>query len=133
MPVKTYSLRRDGSAKVSPHFRVREFRCRDGSDKILIDTELVALLEKIRTKCGNKPVTITSAYRTTSHNNNVNGAARSQHLYGKAADIKVSGRTPSQVQSACRDLMYCGGLGFGRTFTHIDTRGVSSSLVTFNY
>ena len=41
MPIKVYSLTRDGGTALSPHFRVREFRCRDGSDPIFVDTELV--------------------------------------------------------------------------------------------
>ncbi len=36
MSVKEYSLKRDGNQKVSADFRVREFRCKDGSDKILL-------------------------------------------------------------------------------------------------
>ena len=38
MTVKTYSLKSDGDKQLSPHFKVKEFRCKDGSDKILIVT-----------------------------------------------------------------------------------------------
>ncbi len=35
MAVKQYSLAKDGAKQLAPGFRVREFRCRDGSDAIL--------------------------------------------------------------------------------------------------
>lgn len=63
MALQAYSLARDGSTALSPHFCVREFRCKDGSDPVFIDTALAELLERIREHFG-KPVTITSAYRT---------------------------------------------------------------------
>ena len=57
MAIKQYSLKKDGAAQLSPAFRVREFRCRDGTDTILIDEGLVVLLQCIREHFG-KPVTI---------------------------------------------------------------------------
>ena len=41
MAIKQYSLKKDGAKQLSPAFRVREFRCRDGTDTILIDEGLV--------------------------------------------------------------------------------------------
>lgn len=37
--IKEYSLKADGSKAVSKNFKVKEFRCKDGSDKILIDVD----------------------------------------------------------------------------------------------
>ena len=48
MALKAYSLARDGALHLTPHFRVREFACRDGSDPIFVEEELAALLEAIR-------------------------------------------------------------------------------------
>lgn len=42
MAIKQYSLAKDGAALLAPGFRVREFRCKDGSDPIFVDEELVA-------------------------------------------------------------------------------------------
>ena len=67
MAINAFSLARDGSTALAPHFRVREFRCKDGSDPVFIDSALVELLERIREHFS-KPVTITSAYRTPEHN-----------------------------------------------------------------
>ena len=79
MSVKEYSLKRDGNQKVSADFRVREFRCKDGSDKILLSPETVKIIQSVRDYFG-KPVTINSAYRTPQYNKKVGGASNSQHV-----------------------------------------------------
>ena len=122
MGVKTYSLKRDGNKRLSANFRVREFRCRDGSDKILVSTELVELLQRIRDHFG-AAVTINSAYRTAAHNAQVGGAPRSQHMQGTAADIVVSGATPLEVAQYVEHLQPDrGGIGVYKSFTHVDVR-----------
>ena len=68
MALQAYSLARDGSTALSPHFCVREFRCKDGSDPVFIDMALAELLERIREHFG-KPVTITSAHYAPRHHN----------------------------------------------------------------
>ena len=62
MAIKQYSLETDGAKQLAPGFRVREFRCRDGSDTVMIDESLVVLLQCIREHFG-KAITITSGYR----------------------------------------------------------------------
>lgn len=122
MTIKAYSKAKDGNKKVSTNFRVKEFACTDGSDPIFIDSDLVTILQKIRTHFG-KAVTITSAYRTPGKNKAVGGTTYSQHLYGKAADIKVSGVSPKKVAAYAETLLKNkGGIGTYSTFTHIDTR-----------
>lgn len=46
MAIKAYSYAKDGNRKLSANFAVKEFRCKDGSDPIFIDDELVTLLQK---------------------------------------------------------------------------------------
>ena len=65
MAIQAYSLSKEGYKQLSPNFRVREFRCRDGSDPIFVDDALVALLQKIREHFG-KALIITSAIVGTS-------------------------------------------------------------------
>ena len=125
MAVKTYSLRIDGEKSLSKNFKVKEFRCKDGSDKILIDTELVTLLQKIRDFFG-KSVTITSGYRNETYNKKIGGAAKSQHINGTAADIKVEGVDPLMVARYAEMIMPDkGGIGYyyaDSNFTHVDVR-----------
>ena len=126
MTIKAYSKAKDGNKKLSTNFRVKEFACTDGSDPIFIDSELVTVLQNIRTHFG-KSVTITSAYRTPTKNKAVGGQTYSQHLYGKAADIKVKGVTPKKVAAYAEKLLKNkGGIGTYSTFTHIDTRSTKS-------
>ena len=126
MAINVYSKAKDGDKKLSTNFRVREFACSDGSDPVFIDSELVAILQKIRTHFG-RAVTITSAYRTPSHNKAVGGTTYSQHLYGKAADIKINGVSPDKVATFANKLMSnSGGIGTYGTFTHIDVRASES-------
>ena len=129
MSIKQYSLKADGSRRLAPSFTVREFRCRDGSDVVMIDESLVVLLQCIREHFG-KPITITSGYRTAAHNKSVGGAKSSQHLLGKAADIQVADTTVEAVAAYAESLMPdWGGVGrypvkAGRTkgWVHVDTR-----------
>ena len=44
MAIKAYSYAKDGSKALSKNFHVREFQCKDHSDPIFIDDELVTLL-----------------------------------------------------------------------------------------
>lgn len=126
MALKAYSVAKDGATYISKNFRVREFRCQDGSDVVFIESDLVDILQKIRDHFG-KAVTINSAFRTFSHNKKVGGATYSQHLYGTAADIKVSGVTASAVADYVEILMpSTGGIGRYSTFTHVDVRKVKS-------
>lgn len=129
MAIKQYSLAKDGARQLAPGFKVREFRCRDGSDAIMIDQTLVVLLQAIREHF-NKPITITSGYRTAAHNKSVGGAKSSQHLLGKAADIQVADTTVEAVSAYAESLMPdWGGVGrypvkAGRAkgWVHVDTR-----------
>lgn len=126
MSIVAYSLTQNGTVYLSKNFRVREFRCQDGTDPIFVDLELVDILQKVRDHFG-KAVTITSAFRTASHNKSVNGAAYSQHLYGRAADIKVSGVSPKDVAAYLETLLpNRGGIGVYSTWVHVDTRPVKA-------
>lgn len=126
MAINAYSYAKDGTKFLSANFRVREFRCQDDTDPIFVDSDLVDILQNVRDHFG-KAVTITSAFRTASHNKKVGGATYSQHLYGKAADIKVSGVAASVVADFVETLMpSTGGIGRYSTFTHVDVRKVKS-------
>ena len=129
MAIKQYSLMADGNHRLAPDFKVRELRCRDGSDTVMVDEALTVVLQCIRDHFG-KPVTITSGYRTAAHNAAVGGAKSSQHLLGRAADIRVQGVSVEDVAAYAESLMPdWGGVGrypakAGRAagWVHVDTR-----------
>lgn len=119
--VKTYSLSKDGNQDISPNFKVKEFRCKDGSDEILIDTDFVQnYLQKIRDHFG-ATVTINSGYRTATYNKKVGGAANSYHVKGQAFDIAVKGYTPLEVARYSQSLGIMGIIQYN-TFVHVDSR-----------
>lgn len=78
-------------------------------------------LEQLRRILG-KPMIITSWYRDPVTNRRVGGASRSWHLKGCAVDFAVPGMSPGQVQRLLDGSQHYwkGGLGYGRTFTHVD-------------
>ena len=129
MAIKEYSLTKNGNKSLAPAFKVREFRCRDGSDTIMVDEALTVLLQAIREHFG-KAVVITSGYRTATHNTAVGGAKSSQHLLGRAADIQVQDTDPLAVAAYAESLMPgWGGVGRypvkpgrARGWVHVDTR-----------
>lgn len=125
--VKVYSLAAEGAKQITPHFKVREFACSDGSDVVFVAPSLVDILEAIRVHFG-RPVTVTSGYRTVSYNASIkNSSKKSQHCNGLAADIKVEGHTPLEVYNyACSLLGDHGGVGIYNTFVHVDVRAVKS-------
>lgn len=124
--VRAYSKAKDGTKQLTKNFKVREFACSDGTDVIFISDDLVVVLQKIRDHFG-KPVNINSAYRTPAKNKQVDGATYSQHLYGTAADITISGVSPKAVAEYAETLLpKTGGIGIYKTFTHIDVRAVKS-------
>lgn len=120
MTIKTFSKRIDGNKKLSTNFKVKEFACKDGSDKVLVDTDLVELLQKIR-DFFKKPVKINSAYRTKTHNKKVGGTTNSYHLVGMASDIRIDGVNPILVALYAESLN-AGGIGVYSNFVHVDTR-----------
>lgn len=122
--INAYSKAKDGNKKLSTHFKVKEFACKDGSDAVLVAPRLVMVLQSIRSHFG-AAVTINSGYRTPQYNTKVGGVAHSQHCYGTAADITVKGQTPAAVAVYARQLMPdWGGVGVysQKGFTHIDVR-----------
>lgn len=104
------------------NFKVREFACKDGSDIIRVNRELVMMLQQIRNHFG-QPVIINSGYRTPDYNKKVGGAKGSYHLCGWAADIRIAGIAPVKV-AAYAESLGVSGIGLYASFTHVDTRTV---------
>lgn len=116
--------------KLTSNFSLSEFECKCGCDmpeyveKNII--ELANNLQFLRNVVGQ--IDLTNAYRCKEHNADVGGAVNSQHLEGKAADIKSSAFNPEQIGIIIDNLMNAelfelGGIGLYNTFTHVDIRG----------
>lgn len=106
--------------RVSKNFKLKEFQCKDGSNQVVLDSVLLEKLQKLRDQIG-KPIIINSAYRNKEYNLKVGGAKNSQHLLGKAVDIKVSGITPKEIAKIAEGIGF-GGIGIYSNFVHLDTR-----------
>lgn len=120
--VHAWSKAKNGAVKLSANFKVSEFACKDGSDTIFISHVLVSVLQQIRDHFA-KPVIITSAYRNDAYNKKVGGAEYSQHKYGTAADICISGVSPATIAAYVETIMpNTGGIGIYRNFVHVDVR-----------
>ncbi len=115
-----YSI--DGDMELSSHFRLSEFRSKDGADTVLVDRRLIEKLQIMRYKL-EKPIIVISGYRTPEHNRSkaVGGAKQSEHRNGTAADIKVAGYTGDQLASLAREVGFT-GIGIGAEMCHVDVR-----------
>lgn len=107
---------------LSAHFTDSEFSCHCGCGAKDVAPKLVKVLELIRVHFG-VPVHVTSGRRCTNWNAAVQGVKNSQHLKGKAADIRVDGVLPSVVADYVETILPRGGIGRYHTFTHVDVRG----------
>ena len=120
----TFSYSADKEKHISAHFQVKEFHSKnDRADLVKVDERLIELLENIREYTG-KPVIINSGYRSAAYNATIKNAAKnSQHVQGKAADIRITGVTPAKVAEIAECYLgNSGGIGIYSTFTHIDVR-----------
>ena len=116
---------------LTPHFNKKEFASKDGAgmpEPVWQNIKILAAqLEVLRSHL-NKPITVTSGFRSETHNNRIGGSKTSQHLLGKASDLQVKGLKPKTIYKAIEKLieqgkMLQGGLGLYDTFVHYDIRG----------
>lgn len=123
MSIISYSKRTDGEEKLTANFKVKEFACKDGSDTVSIDSELVRYLQLARTFF-NVPIHITSAFRTASYNAKCGGAKNSYHLTGRACDHHTKKKIDLFEMAKYYEKMGCKGIIVypNSGFIHIDTR-----------
>lgn len=125
---------------ITDHFKWTEFDSPDGeimSEEIrqniwLLSTEL----EKVRSNLGDKPINVTSGWRSPAYNEQIRlevmklypnepwrwPAKDSFHPKGKAVDIKIAGVSPLHIAQRARwQVGWKGGIGIYQTFVHLDT------------
>lgn len=107
---------------VNAYFKRSEFACKCGCGFEAVDVELLQVLTDLREHF-NAPVAINSGNRCPSHNRKVGGEAKSKHLYGIAADVRVAGVSADAVADYL-EQKYPNKYGIGRYVgrTHIDVR-----------
>jgi uncharacterized protein YcbK (DUF882 family) len=122
--------------RLSKHFTVEEFDCRDGTKVKPREykglSRLCRLyLEPLRAKYGR--VRVNSGYRTRRYNASIGGASNSYHIYDahdghdQAADITCTRGTPREWHATLNAIRRNkrggkGGLGLYGTFVHVDLR-----------
>lgn len=114
--------------QISKNFNSKQFDCPCKSENCkttYIADEMITGLETLWGLVGE--FKITSGFRCTAHNKAVGGKAGSQHLTGKAVDIVAKASPQDVVKSAeYLSIFRNGGIGKGKTFTHLDCRGYAA-------
>lgn len=123
----------------STHLSWKELACNDGTPypQRFIDDgrvfKLAEAFESIRYLCGDRPITVFSAYRTPRWNTKVGGAPKSQHVQGRALDLKPpKGMSAEQFYNLIKTNykeLGIQGIGLYKTFVHIDVRPTKHLVV----
>jgi uncharacterized protein YcbK (DUF882 family) len=120
--------------QITKNFNLNEFNSKCGrpmpSNVRANIIELAKNLQVLRDEV-NRPISITSGYRSPEHNAKVKGAKNSQHVQGTAVDLKVQGMTPKEVAPIIEKLikdgkMKQGGIGIYPSWVHYDIRGTKA-------
>lgn len=114
--------------QLTKNFHAREFKSRDGMEvpaNLLCNLQAVAEQLQILRDHLKAPIHLNSGFRSPAHNKAVGGAANSQHLLAKAADITTRDKTPKQLAAVIEKLikdgkMKNGGVGIYKGFVHYD-------------
>ena len=120
--------------QVTKNFNLNEFNSKCGrpmpANVRANIIELIKNLQVLRDEV-NRPIYITSGYRSPEHNAKVKGAKNSQHVQGTAVDLKVQGLKPKEVAPIIERLikegkMKQGGIGIYPSWVHYDIRGTKA-------
>ncbi|MBR9699081.1 DUF882 domain-containing protein [Candidatus Woesearchaeota archaeon] len=108
------------TSKLTEHFSVKEFMCKDGCRNFRLMPELLFKLEALRKRTG-KSIKVNSGCRCAVNNAKAGGADDSQHMKGTAADVIIKGMTVPQMAALAEQFGF-GGIGIYTDRIHIDTR-----------
>lgn len=117
--------------QLSKHFNVQEFKCKCGKHHdIIINTRLVAGLEKLFEKFNCSMIIVNSGYRCPEYDTNMNGFA-GKHSVGDAADVVFYDKNKAvistkKISCAAQDMegIFGGIANINKTYTaiHLDVR-----------
>lgn len=123
--------------QLSKNFNIREFACHDGTGYVegLMREQglsrakamerargLAGDLEQVRAKGGNRPIRLTSVFRTKRYNKAVGGASNSAHTRGRAADVPPPRGVSLRKHRENMRVSFPCGIGYypGLNFVHGD-------------
>ena len=104
-------------------FTRKELECR-GTGDCAMNLEFMDKLVNLR-KRYNRPMVISSGYRSIAHNSSINGSRHSPHLYGSAVDVLCHGKAAYDLIKLAMNMGMTGiglqqrGKHEGR-FVHLD-------------
>lgn len=107
----------------SKYFNRTEYICKC-CGKGTLEEDTLKLLDEIREDFG-EAISITSGFRCVKHNSKVGGEKNSQHVLGKAADIRPLNNDTDdfdRLLKSCQKFSWNIGNGINKGFIHIDTR-----------
>ena len=115
------------------YFNYSEFDSPDvqGSGQ-LMDKTLLEMLDEVRDKF-DKPIHITSGFRTPAHNEAVGGIETSSHLKGLAVDIACKKSTDRFDLINCLLDVGFSRIGVAKTFIHADIDFEKTQGVIWTY
>jgi uncharacterized protein YcbK (DUF882 family) len=113
----------DGSYSVEAAKQIAHvFRCRRTGEEHEIDPRLLTILSHVNDRFGGRPLQLLSGYRFQRR-------TTSNHFHGTAADIRIAGVRPRELQAFVHSLD-TGGMGVGFYprvgFIHVDMRPAPS-------
>lgn len=98
-----------------------ETTCKCGCERNTMQQRIVDLFQALRVKLA-KPLTINSGFRCAEYNKKVGGKPASQHLSGKALDMKLpKDMTADQFEKEMESVGFT-AIGKYKTFCHGDER-----------
>jgi uncharacterized protein YcbK (DUF882 family) len=116
--------------QLEKNFRLQEFVCKCGCGKVILDLPGIQALQKVRDALG-APLVIASGYRCEPYNKRIGGVTNSNHLKGKAYDVKCSSKSVYQV---AKEAYKAGFTGIGISdnkpnsyYVHLTWGGTSKS------
>lgn len=121
------------------HFSVDELKCKCGCGENECEPQLYEMLEEFRAAVSKEagvdtPIIVTSGYRCSKHNKKVGGAYSSQHVLGRAADVRVEGKSAAWLEKVAATVPSIKGMGRDdhNNFIHLDVRKTMQAKWCYN-